>query len=951
VCSGIVDREKEAKETIRSDASTSRERRRTIFELDSYSASGISSSDLPRLASKDDALEAPTEIRYSVSLGVPGIARINLSPLTQKVIGCVIGENVSTEYPWVHVRKEIIEDNIDLHEDSSDFLPIKNEIQKFPNSKIPIGYVPSLTEEGQFYVCLTEEGRDAVVEEIRKQREEHENRVRTAVYKPALAKWREFNSGAEIEANVVKKSRPLLEIEVTGTVDALDAPLRLQDRKAEDVRDGHAQLVPPSHRRLSERVSRKLSSNGTQVTPDVRDATTETALSVSTNRWIQYEYERQSADASNDSTPEETESLKSFLRRFADHVCDQLLLNATWDIYTNDYGNLARNARDTQRPIPASYEEHSSFQDEQHAVDKVINDLCWHPLWSGIAFAAYTRHAKSQRLIGRKSNEEVVQAHDDNFVLVWSLDDSLTPKLVLESPREVTSVAVNPLDGNLVIVLWHIPGKIEEAERVVAYTAARIKHRTTIKSSTAWMREAVGTSVRIGPTAISSPKKSQKAAVTRIAWMSPYDQLDASGKIASLPEDASVDDLSVEIATASEDGTIAFWNLKSNEKLVSPSETYEKEASPRKKGEAKRPEASTRRTSPFKALDRVLKPGFVLAVQHPNESRNVVITTIDAHVPTFEKRRADVGPPSEDATVRRYFENIVKKPSRATRAEIHVGTVEGNHTRQSRKFTKIGRACFGTGRRESLGKEGKRKRKRENFSNEFNRNNRRGCTGDFGCATWNGYDFATDLAVNSETCRWRWFKSGTHDGPVTHSVRCRENSTWLATIGGKIFAIWKEDVGAPLFRKKSDVGLTGVSWGSLRATTLILARSDGTVELWDFTVKTEEPCVVQSVSGRAITGAYTHELRATTRQCVGFCDFNGILRMFLAPAALLETDSAGTERMTNFMERQAKRVTVKEGREWLEKRLETNYEETERKQRREEEEASVWRRARAEESS
>lgn len=129
------------------------------------------------------------------------------------MIGCVIGENVSTEYPWVYVKKEIIEDNIDLHEDSSDFLPIKDEIRKFGNTRILIGYVPSLTAEGQFYICLSEEGRDAVVENIQKQRQEHENRVRTAVYKP-MGKWEELGSGLEIETTIVTNARPLLEIEV-----------------------------------------------------------------------------------------------------------------------------------------------------------------------------------------------------------------------------------------------------------------------------------------------------------------------------------------------------------------------------------------------------------------------------------------------------------------------------------------------------------------------------------------------------------------------------------------------------------------------------------------------------------------------------------------------------------------------------------------------------------------
>lgn len=136
-----------------------------------------------------------------------------MSPITQKIVGCVIGENVSTEYPWVYVRKKIIEDNIDLHEDSSDFLPVKDEIYKFPNSKMLIGYVPSLTEEGQFYICLTEQGRDAIVEYIQKEREDHENRVRTAVYKP-IGKWKELTSSVEIDSMIVKNTRPLLEIEV-----------------------------------------------------------------------------------------------------------------------------------------------------------------------------------------------------------------------------------------------------------------------------------------------------------------------------------------------------------------------------------------------------------------------------------------------------------------------------------------------------------------------------------------------------------------------------------------------------------------------------------------------------------------------------------------------------------------------------------------------------------------
>ncbi|XP_076761424.1 dynein axonemal intermediate chain 3 [Xylocopa sonorina] len=872
ISSVTIDWEKEAKETVRLDTSALRERRKTIFELDSYESSGPSASDMLRLASKD---YVPTkDVRYSVSLGVPGIARIDLSPLTQKVVGCIIGENVSTEYPWVYVRKEIIEDNIDLHEESSDFLPVKDEIRKFPNSKILIGYVPSLTEEGQFYICLTEEGRDVVLEYIQKQREDHENRVRTAVYKP-LGEWKELGSGIEIETTIVKNTRPLLEIEVIGTADVLNAPIQLEDRNVRDIRDGYIELLP--YRQVFENVPCRLLYNASQITPMVREMEVQTVLSVPTNCWVQYEYTYEPPDLTK-FTEEQLESLKSFLYRFTDQVCEQLMLNATWDIYTNDYANLVRNIRDTQWPIPVNYKEHLSFHDERHVVDKVINDLCWHPLWTGIAFAAYTSYAKSQHLIGPKSDVEVVKASEDNFVLAWSFNDCLAPKLVLECPREVTSVAVNPIDGNLVVggcangqlILWHIPGKIEKVEMVVVHTPAQIKHRITIKSLITWMQEALGTSI-VRPTAMSSLKDSQKAAVTQIIWISPYDSLDTNGRFVSLPENTSINDLSSQFVTASEDGTMAFWDLK----LVERWKSFAKKIGRKKKGQLKRPEALAMSVSPFKKLDRILKPYYVLLVQHPDESRNMVITTISMQVPKFKKERVDIAPPTTDVTIRQTFKNIIKKPDFVMQPKIHVGTVEG----------------------------------------------------DFGCVTWEGYDFTTDLSTNTETCRWSWFKK-VHDGPITHSVRSKQETTWLATIGGKVYAIWKENLGVPIMWKKSDVGYTAVSWSSFRPSILILTRMDGSVELWDFVVKSEEPCVLQSLSGRIITGIYTHELYLIP-QCVGFCDFNGILRMFLAPDVFLKTDPTTFVWLTNFIERQITRV--KTSKSWTEQWLEANYKIIEKK--------------------
>jgi len=82
---------------------------------------------------------------------------------------------------------------------------------------------------------------------------------------------------------------------------------------------------------------------------------------------------------------------------------------------------------------------------------------------------------------------------------------------------------------------------------------------------------------------------------------------------------------------------------------------------------------------------------------------------------------------------------------------------------------------------------------------------------------------------------------------------------------------------------------------------------DGTIEIWDLILKSHEPSFMQSLSGRIITGIYTHELPLEP-QCIGFCDFNGSLRTFTAPRVLLTYDVGDVEWMKKFIDRQVQRV-------------------------------------------
>ncbi|KAJ8909870.1 hypothetical protein NQ315_013504 [Exocentrus adspersus] len=70
---------------------------------------------------------------------IPGVVKIVLSELAQKIIGCVAGVDVTTENPWTLVEKEAVLDNLELHEESSEFLPIRKELISFPRPKLLIG--------------------------------------------------------------------------------------------------------------------------------------------------------------------------------------------------------------------------------------------------------------------------------------------------------------------------------------------------------------------------------------------------------------------------------------------------------------------------------------------------------------------------------------------------------------------------------------------------------------------------------------------------------------------------------------------------------------------------------------------------------------------------------------------------------------------------------------------
>ncbi|KAK0182605.1 hypothetical protein PV327_000725 [Microctonus hyperodae] len=796
------------------------------------------------------------ESHYAETTDINGMMKLVLSPLTQKILNCEIGENVTQEYPWIFVKKEIIEDNLDLHSESSDFLPVREQILNYPESNLLIGYAPKPTDDkGYFNICLTEHSRDMVIHQIEMLRYEQQNRVENSVFKQVRNR-KDLGRNDEVDRFLVKNNRPLFEIEVKIKTQVLDSPINLVNRNAEEQRDGYIELVLT--RQSFNNVTRRLVSRGDQANPATGDNEAQTTTCTPINSWFQYSYDYKPINtmAYNDN---ETKSMKKFLQTHTDFIYNEILLNSIWDLHADDYQNLVKNEKDTRAPTPMAYTEYQRYHDGKLTEEKVINDFNWHPLQTGIAIATYTDHAKSEYLIGRNYRDEVLRAcQGNNKLLVWSINDCLAPKLILECPREVTAVSIRPFDGKTVIggccngqiAIWSLPERIDNADGMQLDSASQIKYHAVMKNLMSWMKETDGIKV-IHPAAMSSIQASQKNSITQIIWLPSHSKLNENGQIVELKTSTNVEELGWQFVTSSR-------QREEIERLNKQKYKYRG-----KRKAIKKPSALTRSISPFKVLNNIFSPLYMLAINHPNEDRRVVITAMNFYVPPIQKvltktiiiDKSDIG-------TRRYYKPVMEKlENNETTKMILVGTLEG----------------------------------------------------DVGMITWDGYEFATGLKINTESVRWIWRNEGIHDGPVTHIIRSNHLNNIILTIGGKVFAIWREDFSEPIFQRKSTIRYSACCWSISRPTVFILARTDGTIEIWDLIVTGDEACFTQSLSGQIITGVYIHDLYLKP-PCIAFCDFNGTIRVFVAPMDFSIFDMNDVKWMKTFVDREVERI--EQMRQW-----------------------------------
>lgn len=790
--------------------------------------------------------EKKTQFNYC---NIPGVHKLVLSELTQRAVGCIAGQNATVEKPWISIDKEAIQEDIELHSESSEFLPIKTEVQDYAGAEILLGYVPDESRDyDEFYVCTTTEACDTAKEIIAKIQKIQDDRLNNAINRK-IKTWAPLGSDREVEENMVKLHRPLFEVEIESKYPILPFKVKFRKTKTEQMRDGYMEMRS-SDESASNVTKRRIDAN-IQVHPKMGSIEAQTTFTFPSNSYTQYEYHLpETVTVSSDCR----KNIQNFMEQKLDSLDDLLDINGAIDLYSNDYENLVLDPKYTAQIKTYPAREYLSFIDMKLCGNKMISSVSFHPLWTGLAAVSYVDTAPTLYLNAKIKKDEVHRAvHDSNPVLVWSFDNDLKAKLILETPREVYSLSFCPYEENLLvggclngqIIIWDITNKIHRVEKEEILTIHQQKYRDYMHSLMYWMKNIFNISL-VRPTAISDLKYSHRGCVNGITWLSPFHNVSKTGKI------EETNNKSLQVMTSAEDGTILIWDL-----LKKPVTTPGGFKAIRKlKRLKKRPSALLVDESPFKILHLNLKPIYRINIGHVLENHRIL--AISSFFSRFFDTNYDFVSDKRNLkdykmSDRLFYTPKLDKELTYPRKTFWVGTMEG----------------------------------------------------DFIQGTWEGQEFDSGEMVNFEDCHFVSYGQY-HDGPVVSMDYNHCNNT-IMTVGGRIFAFWHENFpNRPILWRKSKSIYTNGAWFFFEQATVKVVRVDGYVEMWQLFYKSKEAISVTLSSNGAVSEVVTHPRRLKSN-VMGLCDYRGCFKLHLLHHELPGLVQSKQDYMKTFLENEMER--------------------------------------------
>ncbi|GAB0095994.1 WD repeat-containing protein 63 [Sergentomyia squamirostris] len=772
----------------------------------------------------------------------------------QKELCLEVGVNISDEFPWKLMKKDILEDYLTDNHPETEILRNKlNQLES--DSVILVGYLSDFAEEGTFIVYDDAESARTASKVVGQLEALQRHRLKRRLTK-IPRKWECLGSDKEVNDYLPRIRDNMVNVQIQSIYPVrLNRNMKLQQRLCDDTRDGYVELV--AGKKVFDNIYKSRIDAFIQCAPMRLNLEQQTDPTFPTNAWTQYIYvikreQQEQLEAElkakaaesepsevedDDEAKEEEEAVPEVKPIVLSNRILELLGALEFnqvDMYRNDY-ILARSKHLAPFQVPRLREKFC-FADMTKTSGRRVQCIEWHPTMSGIFVASYAFDTPSVQ-VPLTDNTDLVNRTvlQPNYVLMWGLDDTLSPKLELEAPREVTVLSFCPYDPTLLIgglvngqiIIWDLKDKLSEIENEETLTPRQTKNRELMREFLRWTNTK-NQFLFVRRATISSLEHSQQGQITGIRWMSSRRIITTSGDIKEIDQEARF------FITSSLDGTIAFWDLLHPETCID-------KKTPTKRKQLLVPTSISEGMSEFLKYDRLYRPQNIIVVKKPISG----MIFSDAQI----KWEPLASTHNKALNIRIPFRAVPLPP-------ISVEPKDDLDEEVEEEFNPLN--CFHIAT--SLG---------EIFE-----------------VKWKGHDLDPNVVVSRDVGILSPAFATVHDGPIVAVERNCFLSDVILSIGTRVLSIWRLDnPQCPIYYRRRPAALVAAKWSCRRASVFFATREDGDIEIWDLLNQTQAPTLVESVGSQIVTTIVQQRL-PLMQDIVAIGDFNSNVRILLIPPTL-----------------------------------------------------------------
>lgn len=813
-------------------------------------------------AKKDEpVVEEPTPAEEQKDVLPPGTCALFLSSKTQDLFQCVADEQVTVENPFKTLSKEAMVQDMKMRAAVSDFTPVKQVVLDYPGEEMLVIYDADFKYGQNFYIALTEEAKDkllnppveavegvegegGVVVEGGEGGEPEDNTVYRYV-PPEPKDWISLGSEVEIEDETVTEARPKLTFTVQRVRRDFGAPVEFTDRGPDDVKDGYIECV--SFEDKSFNIKKQELDTGTQAIGTYTESGTQTDWKHPCNKYTQYA-PRLCEEKARKKLAESPE-MANFINEVTPRFQLALQQNEIMDVFFDDWKALATEDSTFGSKSDNHLKEYQSFTDLLFSKDKTLTCIEWHPTIKGVIAVSCAERVTFDDRVDNASKILM----NPSLILLWSFLDPIHPQILLEAPDDIFCFKFNPSDPNVItggcingqVVMWDIS---KHSDRLRSNQQGKRTKKNTMSSLPGFEDENTDKTPVIRYCAVSSIEHSHKAAIADIQWIPDHMEITRAGIMVE-----NKANICYQILSGSTDGMVAIWDTRPP-KGHTPSIEDTKADNP------------LGVSMTYKHLDLTWKPTLKIPVGRVEGTGEYGVTRISMQErqgkrTSGDKKQASLEQKESSGGMLRAGSAKDKKPLEGVTTKFFVGTEDGE----------IVYADWKLERDTDSGKIGPQR---------------------------------------PQTCKL------IHDRSINTLQRSPFFKDIILVVGGWNFSIWKEnhDSGPLLQSAAAPKRYTAGYWSPTRPAVFYVGRADGNIDVWDLLDRTHEPSLSQNVSASVITNIYPWEV-SNKQQLVAVSDSVGTLHILEVPWSLRHCTSGELSSMTNYFDREVKRLDYMDQRQ------------------------------------